>query len=109
MTERFNSVMVEWKSIETAPKDGSWVQLWRAPAEFGTRAPLIFGRWHGFDDGDAAWVWPDEVYDPFSDEGRDDADGLIDRGDFYEATDFTHWMPLPAPPSPSNQTENTND
>jgi hypothetical protein len=89
----------EWQDISTAPKDGTWIEAWRPPSTVGTSASLVFVRWHQFEDGDAAWVWPDDTYEVFTEDGRYEAERMIDRGDIYEDTKFTHWRDLPQPPS----------
>lgn len=67
--------MTHWEPIETAPKDGTWVLLrWRWTLDGGL--PAIVGRWHN--------GWRD-------DDGRS-----------YSDSNFTYWMPLPAPPEPQS-------
>jgi len=85
----------EWRPIETAPKDGTWVRLYRPKTDFGVWDRAITGRWS---EVDAAWVWPCETFDEY--DGLDRADGLIENGGFWEdGENFTHWMPLPDPPA----------
>lgn len=59
---------MEWQKIETAPKDGTWVQAWKTHA---TRPLQV--KW-------------DAPYDAFENEAGDHVYHL------------THWMPLPPPP-----------
>jgi hypothetical protein len=64
---------MEWQPIESAPKDGTPVDIWCA----------------GFRYTDAYWgrvanEWLDEDGDPIKD---------------YYGEEPTHWMPLPSPPS----------
>lgn len=90
----------KWKPIETAPKDGSWIDLWRPSACFGSRMslePRVIGRWS---DAELCWVWPHTVrtsaFDPWAFPHRHDDD--IQDGDCFASNEFTHWMPLPNPP-----------
>lgn len=96
---------IGWQPIESAPRDGTWIALWRDPPQVrGVRSdPMVLARWFEFDDDEpgAAWCWPDGPYDPFTPFGIAIANREIDSGDCYEAADgFTHWQPLPEPPSP---------
>lgn len=61
---------MEWKSIETAPKDGTLVLL------LGKDQRHADGYWQGRTPftGNGHWVWP------------------------YVNREPTHWMPLPPPP-----------
>lgn len=91
--------MSEWKPIETAPKEyGTWIEAWRPLKPSGTMAPLVYVTFKQFEDGDAAWVWPDDTYQVFTEDGREDAEAMIDKGDHYEDNAFTHWRELPKPP-----------
>lgn len=90
--------MTEWKIIDSAPMDGTWLELWRDAPDYtaGYWEPLIYGRWS---EEDEAWAWPEETYEVFSDEGRRRADRAVSDGDTYQSVDFTHWRHLPVPPT----------
>ena len=78
----------EWQPIETAPKDGTQIDLWSSK---------------GFRVCDVVW---DTI--SYSVDGEDDVDGWTDaggHGSVEKAGPFTHWMPLP--PAPSRQKEDT--
>lgn len=80
-----------WQPIETAPKDGSIVVLWRPQPEAPCRgSSRIIAKWN---DEANAWIWPEEsaVDIEFSDSGWE-ADG-----GFWSSSKFTHWMPCTAP------------
>ncbi len=89
---------IKWQPIETAPKGGAWIRLWRGPAEYGTQQPEVIARWFEFEDGEAGWCWPTDIYDPYF--NLEEAEESIEAGDYYESDEFTHWMPLPMPPNP---------
>jgi hypothetical protein len=78
--------MSEWKPIETAPKDGTSIDLWGffEPKDYVSHYPA--GRWTNMVWQENAWRLPSV----FSD-GR--------PGDSMAHITFTHWMPLPEPPS----------
>jgi len=70
--------MSEWQPIETAPKDGTQVDLWccsGSDLRYGERyvdAEFLGGKWKYYSDCYEGWVTIS--YTP------------------------THWMPLPSPP-----------
>lgn len=75
--------MSEWQPIETAPKDGTHVDLWACSGgdpRFGDRytdAAFIRGKWRYSSGADG---WLEVSYMP------------------------THWMPLPNPPATEKET-----
>lgn len=68
--------MTEWQTIETAPKDGTLIDLWIGGERY------VDCYWRKAED------WED-----------DDASGWVSQ---YEKVlgAPTHWMPRPAPPTP---------
>ena len=89
---------MDWQPIETAPKDGTWVMLYRPHADFGAWDTIVFARWY-----EDEWAWPQEVFDPYEPPDLDERDdrGFFAHECFTDASNFTHWMPLPAPPEPA--------
>lgn len=72
--------MNEWLPIESAPRDGTRIDLWFAgPRNTGDRRPDC--RF-----GDGMWLCD------YGDQGDGDAR-------FYIDDEATHWMPLPSPPT----------
>ena len=73
----------EWRPIETAPRDGTYVLLWTP----GFNVPRIgsFRVDDGFS-GNESPLWLDDSYDDFS------------CGYASTPLSATHWMPLPPPP-----------
>jgi len=80
--------MSDWRPIETAPKDGTIIDI-------GGRAfDGVFERWcnaHWEDRGGEEGTWRGPWSDGYESELPDDR--------FVP----THWMPLPAPPSPTHE------
>lgn len=75
---------MEWQPIETAPKDGTAIDLWAA---------------QGFRLTSCAW---DFVEFSCADGSGSDVQGWTNtegHGSVEGAGPFTHWMPLPAPPA----------
>ncbi len=76
--------MSEWRSIKTAPKDGSFVDLWHV-----SQGRFADCRWlrHALPkvDGQPTFAW-------FKQSGGRAYNMGLD-------VVFTHWMPLPEPPN----------
>ena len=79
-----------WQPIETAPKDGTTIDVWRdglretvywglPPHHCGEMGSYCDSDWHNLKEKD----WICATFGEFTG-GEDDP--------------FTHWMPLPAPP-----------
>lgn len=81
--------MADWRSIDTAPKDGTRVMLWRGAPTFGDWAEMVIAEWH-----DNEWQWPDAdgVRGTPSTHGEWTQEHL-DNG-YSSVSDFTHWRPL---------------
>lgn len=70
--------MMEWHPIETAPKDGSCIDLWISGEDYES----------------GGWRWTDVCW---TDDGwSDEFNCLTDLGN--RMSDATHWRPRPAPP-----------
>lgn len=84
--------MSEWKPIETAPKDGTFVLLYSPDA----KEPSIFvGYFISHVDGDE---WFSEWHDAWVDDGAKVISDVT----------LTHWMPLPERPEPLTATRIAN-
>lgn len=83
---------MDWRPIESAPKDGTWFQGYRPKAETGRWQRIVICRW---DDEFQDFVWPDSIFDIYEDAPNErDAQGFFVH-DFYEAGGtLTHWAPL---------------
>ena len=72
--------MSEWQPIETAPKDGTEIMLWR-----GDWPCPIFAYWDDLTDPDRGfWSACESIL-------GDAMDGMVE--------DPSHWMSFPTPPS----------
>lgn len=76
----------QWQSIDTAPKDGSPVDMWCVRTHCHgevTHKRVCDVRW-----GEMANQFTGKIYD-----------GWIGLGEVYAELEPTHWMPLPPLPS----------
>jgi hypothetical protein len=73
--------VTDWNPIETAPKDGTWVEL--LADEAGTRDPVSRRQWRRWQFGSHDPMWEDHWVDEI---------GQIRRNLTY-----THWRPCRAP------------
>lgn len=74
--------MTEWQPIETAPRDGTWVLVYRK--EDGTRNPISIRHWRRWQRGSTAPTFEQRWVDEWS-----------QSRSLWEST---HWMPLPEVP-----------
>jgi hypothetical protein len=84
--------MAEWKSMESAPRDGTQVLLWAASWEmtWGIQIGHFVSPSWITSEGDVQEN--DEGFDPDAD--IDEGDEIDDEANLGP----THWMPLPQPP-----------
>lgn len=82
---------MDWQPIETAPKNGTVVLIYRKiEAEYAAE-----GWAEGSKPGEMLCVWEARWCEPDFSEGY-----WADPGDMGRVMDDpTHWMPLPSPPS----------
>ena len=78
----------KWQSIETAPKDGSYLLLWEQYSD----APFV-GYWLR-----GSWSVSHEHVDA---EGGWDGANVVDD----LSMPITHWMPIPTPPTSAEGVE----
>lgn len=78
---------MEWRSIETAPRDGTKILVYRPLAAKTQDEPICVKRSTPGDRG----CWPATI--PEGCDGKNFTDGYC-----YA----THWMPLPSPPPSPN-------
>jgi hypothetical protein len=76
--------MSEWQPIETAPKDGTVIDVWLGDASASDRQFYCTGETRRA----PGWAWVVDKWRPVLAEGR-----VLST--FVQPT---HWMPLPAPP-----------
>lgn len=88
--ERSKEEVMDWQPIETAPRDGTRVMLWRGFTAIGSWSEMVIAEWV-----DDAWRWPDHHDNP-STHGDWSEENIADG--YEDAKSFTHWMPLPSPP-----------
>lgn len=89
--------MSEWKTIESAPKDGTEILIFKAGWEFAPVAKWGFQDCEGVDEQPACvggWMMTDDATPCGACE-----EGFIGwNEDVEEGVMPTHWQPLPAPP-----------
>jgi len=82
--------MTDWKPIETAPRDGTWVIL---EGEFsgGDTSKALVGQWVG-----GVYPWRVMQSESFWDCGPVPENSIFNH---WAEGRVHHWMPLPEPPS----------
>jgi len=91
---------MEWKPIDTAPRDGSeilvWhnvhgpIKAWFAPGEYSEETPITPGEYSG-----AVWVLGDDLAQEEVEEYPEDAPAELGG---YGDGRITHWCILPPQP-----------
>jgi hypothetical protein len=79
-----------WQPIETAPKDGSVILLWRYYP--------IAGKWVDGAEYECEFVALGSAYCQFEKNGAYGEDAAV-----------SHWMPLPPPPEAASQPDSVNE
>ena len=101
--------MTDWRTIDTAPKDGTCILLlskahdMTMSGEETVHCPPKCSIGHWWAEGDA---WCDQ-YGRFPDDPEVDDDSIslhvtgvwLSGGGWFQPNEVTHWMPLPEPPS----------
>lgn len=92
--------MTEWKTIDTAPRDGTSVLLWSAMWKMSWG--VVLGH---FEQGPDSGVWVTTEGDVAENEPGYDPDAELPEEDFdeFDPDDElnmgpTHWFAIPAPP-----------
>lgn len=98
--------MSNWQPIETAPRDGTQVDLWASHREVAHTPDLVCKEVATDRYVNAYW----DTWRPNSSSGlltersgwrTSDDEGGIETERWRGMTVVTHWMPLPAPPEPA--------
>lgn len=92
-----------WRTIDSAPKDGTWIIALRPECDLGRWDRVLTVQWS---DEYKAFIWADH-FDVFKDDMEEKDDEGFFVFDPYRSNDFTHWQPLPAPPATAGK-ENDN-
>ena len=92
--------MSDWQPIETAPRNGTPVLLWSPSVidEILGRPIPLSGHWRERESSGGHKLngrWQVAEWDP-----------VCDKFQTCEPLGFTHWMPLPEPPLPTQETSN---
>lgn len=82
---------MNWQPIETAPKDGTLVDLWVVKNIFKRQMRRAACWWYSHDDDGG--YWKQEFSECLNDATQGDGGFCLDDDDVP-----THWMPLPAAP-----------
>lgn len=99
LREAADALDARWQTMESAPRDGTWVLLYRPEPKHGRWKRIVIGRWWKPWN---SWVWTEGVFDILGDPDvlyqRIESGWFEDERDVGEAYKFSRWHPFTPPP-----------